>query len=68
MFKDDKTIKRRTEFVQSTLKNPEEGARRLRDLALSLENTNTSSDVIYALSQILYVSERTIERDLIRDL
>jgi hypothetical protein len=67
MYKSEKIQKKRADFVQAAFKNPKEGAKILHAMAEGLGNTKTSSDTVYALSQILYISERTIVRDLIRE-
>ena len=59
-----KCTKRRKEFVKRIIDNPEKGANELRQLAIGLENCKDTYDVIFALSEMLYLSERTIKRDL----
>ncbi len=68
MQKNDKILKKRAEFVQKTFKNPKNGAEILRKMAIGLENTKNASDTVYALSEILYLSERTIVRDLVKEI
>jgi hypothetical protein len=67
MLKDKKLLKSRVAFNQAAITDPKKAAQRLRDLADSLEQTRNFSDTLYALSQICYVSERTIIRDLRND-
>lgn len=61
-------IKQRAIFCQGALADNKMAAKKLRDMATGLENCNNTSDVIYALQSILYVSERTIFRDLVRNI
>lgn len=59
--------KLRVEFVKMAMNNPKKGAEKLRALADGLENTKSTADTVFALTQILGVSEKTIIRDFIND-
>jgi hypothetical protein len=58
-----KCTQKRSEFVKRVLDDPKKGAKELKEIALGLENCKNTYDVIYALSEMLYLSERTITRD-----
>lgn len=58
----------RVNFVKLSINNPKEGAKKLMELAKGLENTKNTSDTVYALTQILGVSEKTIMRDFLNDI
>ena len=59
-----KLIKKRAYFVKLAMNDKSKAARELREIAYSLGYAKTKPDIIYALSQIFCVSERTIKRDL----
>jgi len=59
-----KCTEKRKEFVKRIIDNPIKGAKELRDLATGLENCKNTYDVIFALSEMLFLSERTIRNDL----
>ena len=61
-----KCTKKRQEFVKRTIDNPKKVANEIREIAIGLENCKNTYDVIYALSEMLYLSERTITNDLKR--
>lgn len=67
MIRDKKLQKKRKRFVKLAANDPRKAARHLRDLSFSLGETKTHKDVIFALSQIFCVSEKTIMRDLLND-
>lgn len=54
----------RKQFVSLAINSPKEAAKVLRQKAKGLENCRTTTDSVYALQDILYVSEATIFRDL----
>lgn len=60
--------RKRVLFVKLAINDPKKGALRLRQLAKSLENTKNTSDTVFALTQILGVSEKTIIRDFLNDI
>lgn len=60
--------RKRVMFVKLAINDPKKGALRLRQLAKSLENTKNTSDTVFALTQILGVSEKTIIRDFLNDI
>ena len=62
-----KYLIKRAKFVQKTIQNPKWGADQLRFLAMGLDNCKNTSDTVRALEQILFIEERTIFRDLVRD-
>lgn len=55
---------RRMNFARLAVNNPKKAANLLRSWARGLENCKNTADVIYALAQILFLSTRTIERDI----
>ncbi len=55
---------KRAKFVQLAVKDKSKAAKDLREIAYALGYARKKSDVIYALSQIFCVSEKTIKRDL----
>jgi len=59
-----KCTKKRQEFVKRTIDNPDKAAKELEEIAIGLRNCKDTYDVIFALSEMLYLSERTIKRDL----
>ena len=63
-FKPDNLIKKRSNFAKLAFKEPEKAADKLRLWAVGLENCRTTNDLKYALGEILFLSEKTIERDL----
>jgi len=67
MNKNSKLLKQRVDFNQTAITDPKKAANKLRSLAYSLEKTKNTSDVIFALSQIFCISERTVMRDIIND-
>lgn len=60
--------KNRVEFVKLAINNPKEAAKELEQMAEALKNTRTTNDIIYALTNIIHVSERTILRDFKNDI
>jgi len=58
-----KCTKKRQEFIKRVIDDPKKGAEELRELAIGLENCKDTYDVIFALSEMLYLSERTITND-----
>jgi len=54
----------RKELVEIALKSPKVAADQLRAMADGLEQCKNTSDIVFALSEIYGVSERTIFRDL----
>jgi hypothetical protein len=54
----------RVRFVNVAINDPKKAATKLRQMANGLSNCENTSDVIYALSEIFAVSERTILRDI----
>jgi hypothetical protein len=59
-----KYIAKRSRFCKLALSDSKKAASELRDLATGLENCRTTSDVVVALCEIFYVSERTVFRDI----
>jgi len=68
MQRDDKLLDKRARFVQAAIKDKSKAAKDLRETAYSLGYARKTEDVKFALSQILCVSVKTIERDLKRNL
>lgn len=60
-----KGLQKRSKFVQKAIQNPQKAAEELKSLADGLENCRTTSDIVFALTEILCVSERTIFNDLL---
>ena len=56
---------KRSAFVLRCINDLKKGAKELSKMAKSMEECRTSSDVIHALSQILHLSYKTIERDVL---
>lgn len=54
----------RKQFVSLAINSPKEAAKVLCQKAKGLENCRTTMDSVYALQDILYLSEVTIFRDL----
>lgn len=54
---------KRADFIRLCINDPKKGAKQLEGMAHSLSACRTSSDVIHALSEIMHLSYRTIERD-----
>lgn len=61
-------FKNRSKFNQLALANPKAAAEQLRLKALGLENCKNPASILRALSSILFLSERTIERDWVREI
>ena len=68
MQRDKTLLKQRANLVQLAITDHKKAAEKLREMATGLENTRNTSDVVYALTQIFCVSERTILRDITTDL
>ena len=64
MRRNKKLSEQRASFVKLAMEDKSKAARELRETAYSLGYARTQSDIIYALSQIFCVSEKTIKRDL----
>lgn len=63
MKKNGIELYKRKEFVNKAINNPKEAAKILLRKAKGLENCRNTSDSIYALQDILFLSERTIWND-----
>lgn len=59
--------KTRMNFVKLSVNDPKKGEQKLIELAKGLGNTKSMNDTVYALTQILGVSDKTIMRDLLND-
>jgi hypothetical protein len=59
-----KCTKKRQAFVKRVIDNPGKGAEELEKIAKGLRNCKNVYDTIFALSEILFLSERTIRNDL----
>lgn len=57
-------LEARKKFFKIANENPKAAAELLRSKAKGLENCKYSYDIVYALSEIFYLSEQTIENDL----
>lgn len=55
---------KRAEFIKLCDSDIKKAAKEMRDAADALENCRTTADKIFAMSQILFISESTIEKDL----
>lgn len=64
MRKNGQLAKKRADFVKKCVNNPLEGAKELHEKANGMENCRTTEDIYFALNEILYLSERTIDRDV----
>ena len=64
MNKCTKDLKRRSDFVKLAITNNKKAAKKLQEMAEGLKNCRNTSDTIYAINQILCISDRTILRDL----
>ena len=64
MNKDKNKLNKRAEFVYQTCKDPIATAKNFRSIANGIEYCKTPADVIFALSEILFLSENTIYKDL----
>jgi len=63
MRKNEKQLKARKDFVSTAFMNKKEAAEKLRLAALGIENCRTTQDIVFALEEILFLSERTIYND-----
>lgn len=64
----NKTLReKRASFAKLAINNKSKAAKELREQGYALGYAKNNSDIIYALSQIFCVSERTIMRDLTKD-
>lgn len=63
MIKSNSQLEQRQKFVKEAIDNPKLAANELKSMAIGLENCKNSQDVIYALTQILYISDQTIMND-----
>jgi hypothetical protein len=59
-----KTADCRSKFCQLAMTDKKRAAEKLRVMAIGLENCRNTSDIIYSLTQIFGVSERTVFNDL----
>ena len=59
-----KCTDKRKEFVQEVINEPEKALKELEEKIKSAKHCRNSSDRIYFLSELLFLSTRTIERDL----
>ena len=55
---------KRKKFVQKAFNDPKLAADELRSMADGLEECKNTSDLIFALTEILFVSDSTIFRDI----
>lgn len=60
----DKYIEKRSGFCKRAYENPSKAARELRIISQGLKNCRTTNDIVFALSEIFCVSERTIWNDI----
>ena len=63
MKKNSKQLEARKKFVNTAIIDNKRAAEILRSFALGLENCRTTQDIVYALHDILFLSERTIYND-----
>jgi hypothetical protein len=67
MKRNEKLRMIRINFVKLAIQDPKKAGEKLMLMGKGLKNTNNCSDVIFALTQIFGVSEKTIFRDLNTD-
>lgn len=60
-------FKNRSTFNILALNNPKKAAEQLRLKALGLQNCKTPAAILRALAEILFLSEKTIQRDWVRE-
>lgn len=68
MSKDNTQANKRAAIIQLAYKDKEQAARYLEHLALQLRQCDTKKAVVYAMCDVLYLSDRTIYRDLSKEL
>lgn len=64
MKKNKKTLEKRKALSELAINNPEEAAKYFEFAALSLRQANNSTQRIQILSEILFLSTNTIEKDI----
>lgn len=67
MYRDIDKARTRKEFVTMCMNNPINGAKHLHVMAQKLSKCKTSREVVEHLSNLLYVTDRTIYRDCITE-
>ena len=67
MFRDIQKARTRKEFVTMCLNHPDLGASHLKRIADKLRKTKTTRDRVEVLSELLYLTERTIYSDCVSD-
>jgi hypothetical protein len=67
MKRNEKLRMIRINFVKLAIQDPKQAGQKLILMGRGLKNTKNCTDVIYALTQIFGVSEKTIFRDLNTD-
>ena len=65
MYRDIKKARTRKEFVTMCINNPKLGAVHLENMASKLAESKTSREIVQNLSNLLYLTERTIYLDCI---
>ena len=63
-----KHLENRARFVQTAFDNKEKAGDYLIECGAALKNCKSSTDIALALEQILYITDRSIWRDLRKDL
>ena len=63
MNKEVHTTESRAAFVELAIKKPKDAANKLRIMAAMLEGARTQADSEQLLSELLFLSTRTIQRD-----
>lgn len=66
-FKNRTILEKRAAFIQGAMNDPKWGAEQLRDMALGLESCTKTMNTVYALQDILFLSERTVFCDYLKD-
>lgn len=56
-------LSKRQQFIQECIEDPKKTADKILSISNGIRNCRTSSDVVFALSELLFLSTRTIERD-----
>ena len=66
MIKSEKQLEGRKQFVKLAINQPSEAAKYLELAAQSLQNCNNTIEVLRILSDVLFLSTRTLENDAVK--
>lgn len=60
----DSKLKKRSDFIKLANENPKKASEILKFQAMALESCKVTNDIVFALSEIFFLHESTVYRDL----